>query len=250
MERDFTFTKNGDYMRSVTKNYSTGNDLDKLVKIQTEFEDLPKDSPDLLSITTFRNLPLSRLVPRGTVKETAKKAKVSVGTLFNLLSLRSSPFRTRSGSNGSYREVALKLADYFHMLPEDLFPKSLYQLNLPRQIEKAFRSVEILPMLEARQQGLLSERTEENITDKISQDELKAALIPVLQTLSPRLEKVIKLYFGLDGGEEYSFKELGETFGCSEANARLLLYKALRKLRHPARSRALYGFLEENRDYE
>lgn len=224
--------------------------LDKLAKIKTEFEDLPKGSPDLLSITTFRNLPLTRLVPRGKVKETAKKAKVSVWVLFGLLGLKYSPFSMKSGSNGSYKEVALKLADYFHMLPEDLFPKSLYQLNLPKQVQKAFHSVEILSMLVARQQGLLPERTEENITAKISQEELKAALIPVLQTLSPRLEIVIKLYFGLDGGEKYSFKELGETFGCSRGNARLLLHKALRKLRHPARSRALYGFLGENRDYE
>jgi RNA polymerase primary sigma factor len=67
----------------------------------------------------------------------------------------------------------------------------------------------------------------------------------VLQTLSPREEKVIRLRFGLDAeGRERTLEEVGEDFKVTRERIRQIEAKALRKLRHPSRARVLKNFIE------
>jgi RNA polymerase primary sigma factor len=67
----------------------------------------------------------------------------------------------------------------------------------------------------------------------------------VLQTLSPREEKVIRLRFGLDAdGRERTLEEVGEDFNVTRERIRQIEVKALRKLRHPSRARVLKSLLE------
>jgi RNA polymerase primary sigma factor len=67
----------------------------------------------------------------------------------------------------------------------------------------------------------------------------------VLQTLSPREEKVIRLRFGLDiEGRERTLEEVGEDFQVTRERIRQIEVKALRKLRHPSRARVLRNFIE------
>jgi RNA polymerase primary sigma factor len=67
----------------------------------------------------------------------------------------------------------------------------------------------------------------------------------VLQTLSPREERVIRLRFGLDnGGHERTLEEVGQNFNVTRERIRQIEAKALRKLRHPSRARLLKNFLE------
>jgi RNA polymerase primary sigma factor len=67
----------------------------------------------------------------------------------------------------------------------------------------------------------------------------------VLQTLSPREEKVIRLRFGLDAdGRERTLEEVGEDFNVTRERIRQIEVKALRKLRHPSRARVLKTLLE------
>ena len=67
----------------------------------------------------------------------------------------------------------------------------------------------------------------------------------VLQTLSPREEKVIRLRFGLDtDGQESTLEEVGQNFNVTRERIRQIEAKALRKLRHPSRARVLRNFLE------
>jgi len=71
----------------------------------------------------------------------------------------------------------------------------------------------------------------------------------VLQTLSPREEKVIRLRFGLDiEGRERTLEEVGEDFQVTRERIRQIEVKALRKLRHPSRARVLRNFIEGPRD--
>jgi len=75
---------------------------------------------------------------------------------------------------------------------------------------------------------------------------LKEQTAGVLKTLTPREEKVIKMRFGLDDGSERTLEEVGQSFAVTRERIRQIEAKALRKLRHPSRSRKLRAFLELN----
>ncbi len=73
---------------------------------------------------------------------------------------------------------------------------------------------------------------------------LKEQLEEVLETLTPREEKVLRLRFGLDDGRARTLEEVGQFFGVTRERIRQIEAKALRKLRHPSRSKKLKDFLE------
>ncbi len=73
---------------------------------------------------------------------------------------------------------------------------------------------------------------------------LKEQLMDVLDTLTPREEKVLKLRFGLDDGRARTLEEVGKEFQVTRERIRQIEAKALRKLRHPSRSKKLRDFLE------
>ena len=72
---------------------------------------------------------------------------------------------------------------------------------------------------------------------------LKSELANVLSTLTEREEKVLRLRFGLDDGQCRTLEEVGQIFGVTRERIRQIEAKALRKLRHPSRSRKLKDFL-------
>lgn len=73
---------------------------------------------------------------------------------------------------------------------------------------------------------------------------LREQLEDVLETLTPREEKVLRLRFGLDDGRARTLEEVGQYFGVTRERIRQIEAKALRKLRHPSRSKKLKDFLE------
>ena len=73
---------------------------------------------------------------------------------------------------------------------------------------------------------------------------LKDELGKVLQTLTPREEKVLRLRFGLEDGRTRTLEEVGAEFNVTRERIRQIEAKALRKLRHPSRSRRLRDFVD------
>ncbi|WP_025641465.1 RNA polymerase sigma factor RpoD [Schnuerera ultunensis] len=73
---------------------------------------------------------------------------------------------------------------------------------------------------------------------------LREQLIDVLDTLTPREQKVLRLRFGLDDGRARTLEEVGKEFDVTRERIRQIEAKALRKLRHPSRSKKLKDFLE------
>ena len=73
---------------------------------------------------------------------------------------------------------------------------------------------------------------------------LREQLIEVLDTLTPREQKVLRLRFGLDDGRARTLEEVGKEFEVTRERIRQIEAKALRKLRHPSRSKKLKDFLE------
>jgi RNA polymerase primary sigma factor len=73
---------------------------------------------------------------------------------------------------------------------------------------------------------------------------LRAQTAQVLKSLTPREEKVIKMRFGLEDGSEHTLEEVGQSFAVTRERIRQIEAKALRKLRHPSRSRRLKAFVD------
>ncbi len=76
---------------------------------------------------------------------------------------------------------------------------------------------------------------------------LKEQTDAVLKTLTPREEKVLRMRFGIGEGSDHTLEEVGQNFEVTRERIRQIEAKALRKLRHPSRSRKLKAFLEGSR---
>jgi RNA polymerase primary sigma factor len=81
-------------------------------------------------------------------------------------------------------------------------------------------------------------------SDAVININLKEQTDNVLKTLTPREERVIKMRFGVGEGSEHTLEEVGQSFAVTRERIRQIEAKALRKLRHPSRSRRLKPFLE------
>ena len=81
-------------------------------------------------------------------------------------------------------------------------------------------------------------------SDSVSSTMLKETLISVLSTLTPREEKVLRLRYGVDDGRPRTLEEVGKEFNVTRERIRQIEAKALRKLRHPSRSKHLKDFLD------
>jgi len=92
---------------------------------------------------------------------------------------------------------------------------------------------------------LIEDKSTVSPAERVITSNLRDIAGNVLQTLSPREEKVIRLRFGLDiEGRERTLEEVGEDFKVTRERIRQIEVKALRKLRHPSRARVLRNFIE------
>jgi RNA polymerase primary sigma factor len=92
---------------------------------------------------------------------------------------------------------------------------------------------------------LIEDKSSGSPAERVITSNLRDVTGNVLQTLSPREEKVIRLRFGLDAqGHERTLEEVGEDFKVTRERIRQIEAKALRKLRHPSRARVLKNFIE------
>jgi len=92
---------------------------------------------------------------------------------------------------------------------------------------------------------LIEDRSTVSPAERVITSNLRDIAGDVLQTLSPREEKVIRLRFGMDiEGRERTLEEVGEDFQVTRERIRQIEVKALRKLRHPSRARVLKNFIE------
>ena len=81
-------------------------------------------------------------------------------------------------------------------------------------------------------------------SDVVAFSMLKQQLISILDTLTPREEKVLRLRYGIDDGRTRTLEEVGKEFNVTRERIRQIEAKALRKLRHPSRSKKLKEYLE------
>lgn len=84
--------------------------------------------------------------------------------------------------------------------------------------------------------------------DTVASSDLKERVREILKSLTPREEKVLKMRFGIDVASEHTLEEVGKDFGVTRERIRQIEVKALRKLRHPSRSKKLQTFFEKEFD--
>jgi RNA polymerase primary sigma factor len=90
----------------------------------------------------------------------------------------------------------------------------------------------------------LPDTTRMSPTEAMIRLNLKEQTAEVLRTLSPREEKIVRMRFGLEDGSEHTLEEVGQAFQVTRERIRQIEAKALRKLRHPSRSRRLKSFMD------
>lgn len=82
-------------------------------------------------------------------------------------------------------------------------------------------------------------------SDTVASNDLKEKVREILKTLTPREEKVLKMRFGIDVASEHTLEEVGKDFSVTRERIRQIEVKALRKLRHPSRSKKLKAFFDK-----
>ena len=92
----------------------------------------------------------------------------------------------------------------------------------------------------------IEDENEYTPVDSVVNDDLKERVREVLKSLAPREEKVLKMRFGIDVASEHTLEEVGKDFAVTRERIRQIEVKALRKLRHPSRSKRLRAFFEKD----
>ena len=95
---------------------------------------------------------------------------------------------------------------------------------------------------------LIEDHTEVSPAEAVMNANLKERTAHVLRTLNAREEKIIRMRFGIEDGSERTLEEVGQLFSVTRERIRQIEAKALRKLRHPSRSRELKALLDDVRD--
>jgi len=146
------------------------------------------------------------------------------------------------------REKAQKLAEVLECPVEILFPEWLKEFKIksvPKAIEEEKISLEQALQLRILDQKRLTTGGDiDRIEAEVDREILRGRLSEVMETLNPREKKVVDLLFGLHG-RPMSLGQVGREFDVTRERIRQIEAKALRKLRHPSRSRKLQSFLWE-----
>ncbi|OQA35941.1 MAG: RNA polymerase sigma factor RpoD [Candidatus Dependentiae bacterium ADurb.Bin331] len=94
-------------------------------------------------------------------------------------------------------------------------------------------------------QDFIENENDVSPAETVASNDLKENVREVLKTLTPREEKVIKMRFGIDVASEHTLEEVGKDFSVTRERIRQIEVKALRKLRHPSRSKKLQSFFDK-----
>ena len=175
--------------------------------------------------------------------EIGRKPNISVKELAEILRL------DKSGISRTVEELVRK--KYVERKPseEELSEAMGITINKLREIIKvAQEPLSLETPIGKEEDSRLGDFIEDKEADApvkmVASELLKEDLAEVLCTLSPRERDVLRLRFGMDDGRQRTLEEVGQLFGVTRERIRQIEAKALRKLRHPSRSRKLKDYLE------
>ena len=159
-----------------------------------------------------------------------------ISKIGELVNFRISPL----SANGDFRPVVYRLADTLNCSPEDLFS----DIQLTTAIATNKRTFQVN---EAEMQFMLASNPDQKLLeDIVAEKERDKAVLEMVETLTPREQKVLNLRFGLNGCEEHTLEECSTIFDVNRERVRQIEAKALRKLRHSSRSDTVRDFVRIN----
>jgi len=141
----------------------------------------------------------------------------------------------KSGQKPDILEIAREL-----QLPEEELQMILRMSRFPVSLSSPIGSED-----ESTFGDFLEDQAQEAPSDRMSQESLRKRIHSVLEQLSMREREVIKMRFGIDRDETYTLEQLGKKFKVTRERIRQIEIRALKKLKHPVRSRSLEGYLDE-----
>lgn len=195
---------------------------------------------DLLVQSRFRNNILYKLMEGKSVSKCAEEIGVWQTTFGMLLNLKKSPILKTQRHGQKFCTTAVKIAEHYKYLVEDLFPPSLYAMNLPEVFERVYASEDLLPLLAAK-----NEPDPLQLPDAILQQaEIRQAINDSLAHLNTRSRLLMEMRFGLNGSDTHTLDDLAAHFCITRERVRQIEAKALRQLRHPDISHPLREFTE------
>ncbi len=128
-------------------------------------------------------------------------------------------------------------ADYLQMLQRIKYPQPCGAFRWVREIYLDELSEEDLP-------AALIDDSVERAEHHVYHQYLRQTVEQLLDEISPREQLVMKKYFGLDGGDPQTLEQVGQSLGVSRGRVQQIEARALKRLRHPSRSRRLRVFCE------
>lgn len=157
----------------------------------------------------------------GTTKRFSEAAGLSAFVVGNYLNLKVDPIRR---GTGTWKKTALDISNFLKMLPEDIFPPSLYN----REITKVIKEVSIVDLPASLKRPLLAS-PEEMAFDNIMKEEIN----DVIHYLHPRQQEVIRMRYW----DRMTLETCAIKLGLTKERIRQIQFKALRKLRSAIKNR-------------
>jgi RNA polymerase sigma factor (sigma-70 family) len=187
-----------------------------------------------------------------SVSEFCRVNQFDAGYVGEYLNLKKNPylasrrkFDIRTGydvemDGDDLRADARRLCEVTGIGKDELFPVRLYSGVIPSQRVAEISSAQVaLPITAGVRAFLPPEQLDEQLDD-----ERRTVIAAIVDTLTPREAKMIRLRFGLDGDDPKSLADVGKALSVGAERVRQIEARALRKLRHPSRSRRLRAFIE------
>jgi RNA polymerase sigma factor (sigma-70 family) len=166
----------------------------------------------------------------------AEAAGISRGRLREIETLKRIP------TEGEMVKIACVLEKPIdHLFPEDVL--SAVRAGVFAKRKATLGVPQIIRLTEARRQELITDGGLDSVEDAINRDLLAGSIHEILGTLTPREQRLLELRFGLDGQGAKTLERVGMDFGVTRDRIHQIEAKALRKLRHPSRSRKLKDYL-------
>jgi len=189
-----------------------------------------KDFNVVVKVRNNKLLTAMRAAGYDSVQSLSRATGIYAIALYDYLNLK-----TPAMQGGEFNHKVKKLAEFLNVNPFDLFPFQFLEDSLQKNtIERDYDEAEVKCLI----------GTEETNPEVLAiSSERDAVLTEIIGTLTPREERVIRMRFGLGGGDTYTYEEAGKVFGITRERIRQIEAKAIRKMKHPKRNEKLREYV-------
>jgi len=191
-----------------------------------------------LKVTVKNNLILSAIENMGytNLSKFCKDGYMSLAKLYDLINLRMAPIN----ADGEFTKIAKNLMEVLGACPSDLWTEEQLTLKLrSNHVTKNLSKERVEAYLSSGNSRLVLE----NPANRVEKEDEVKIVNDIVDSLTPREAKILRLRYGLDGSEEQSLSEVGSHYDITQERVRQLEARALRKMRHPSRSDILKDIL-------